>query len=168
MALQSTTALANITLQSASAQITFSGIPSSFRDLVIVMQGSPADTAYPVHALRFNGDTSNNYSYVGMTGSGSAASAGNNNSLSYASLGQAYGIGPATSSNFVTIAHVMDYSATDKRKTMLVRNNVAGTGVEAQTVRWASTSAITSIVVIPSSGAGFAAGTTISLYGVIA
>lgn len=168
MALQSTTALANVTLQSASAQVTFSGIPSSFRDLVVVLAGTPADTAYPVHALRFNGDTGSYYAYVGMTGNGSAAAAGHNASLSYASLGQAYGIGPATSSNFVTIAHIMDYSATDKRKTMLVRNNVPGTGVEAQAVRWANTDAITSITVITSSGAGFAAGTTISLYGVIA
>jgi hypothetical protein len=168
MALQSTTALANITLQSVSAQVTFSGIPSSFRDLVVVLNGTPADTSYPVHALRFNGDTSNNYAYVGMTGSGSAAAAGNNNSLAYASLGQAYGIGPATSSNFSTIAHIMDYSATDKRKTMLVRNNVSGTGVEAQAVRWANTAAITSITVITSGGAGFAAGTNVSLYGVIA
>lgn len=167
MALQSTTALATITLQAASAQITFSGIPSSFRDLVVVLNGTPADTAYPVHALRFNGDTGNNYAYVGMTGNGSTASAGNNNSLAYASLGQAYGIGPATSSNFSTIAHIMDYSATDKRKTVLVRNNVPGTGVEAQAVRWANTAAITAIEVITSSGAGFAAGTTIGLYGVI-
>jgi hypothetical protein len=60
----------------------------------------------------------------------------------------------------------MDYAATDKHKTVLTRNNVSGTGVEAQAARWANTAAITSVTVITSSGAGFATGTVISLYGV--
>ena len=60
----------------------------------------------------------------------------------------------------------MDYSTTDKHKTMIVRNNVPGTGVEAQGVRWASTAAINSVTVITSSGAGFATGTVISLFGI--
>ena len=158
--------LATVTLGGSDASIVFSNIPAIFKDLVITLNGTPADTAYPVHALRFNGDTANNYSYVGMTGNGSSAASGNNGSLGYASLGQAYGIGPATSSNFATIANIMDYAATDKHKTMLARNNVSGTGVEAQAVRWASTAAINSVTVITSSGAGFATGTVISLYGV--
>jgi hypothetical protein len=158
--------LATVTLGGSDASIVFSNIPAIFKDLVITLNGTPADTAYPVHALRFNGDTANNYSYVGMTGNGSSGGSGNNSSLGYASLGQAYGIGPATSSNFATIANIMDYAATDKHKTMLVRNNVSGTGVEAQGVRWASTAAINSVTVITSSGAGFATGTVISLYGV--
>jgi len=158
--------LATVTLGGSDASIVFSNIPAIFKDLVITLNGTPADTAYPVHALRFNGDTANNYSYVGMTGNGSSAGSGNNGSLGYASLGQAYGIGPATSSNFATIANIMDYAATDKHKTMLARNNVSGTGVEAQAVRWASTAAINSVTVITSSGAGFATGTVISLFGV--
>jgi hypothetical protein len=158
--------LATVTLGGSDADIVFSNIPAIFKDLVITLNGTPADTAYPVHALRFNSDTANNYSYTGMTGSGSSAASGNNGSLGYASLGQAFGIGPSTSSNFATIANIMDYAATDKHKTMLARNNVSGTGVEAQAVRWASTAAINSVTVITSSGAGFATGTVISLYGV--
>lgn len=157
--------LANVTLTGSDASIVFSNIPATFKDLVITLNGTPADTAYPVHALRFNSDTGNNYSYVGMSGNGSSAASGNNGSLSYASLGQAYGVGPSTSSNFATIAHIMDYAA-DKHKTVLSRNNVPGTGVEAQAARWANTAAITSVTVITSSGAGFATGTTINLYGV--
>jgi hypothetical protein len=60
----------------------------------------------------------------------------------------------------------MDYTASDKHKTVLARNNVPGTGVEAQAARWANNNAITSITVITSSGAGFATGTVISIYGI--
>jgi hypothetical protein len=61
----------------------------------------------------------------------------------------------------------MDYSATDKHKTVLVRSNAASTGVEAIAQRWASTAAITSILVFPSTGS-WAAGGTFSLYGIVA
>lgn len=158
--------LATITLTGSDASITFSSLPSIYRDIVITLNGTPADNAYPVHALRFNGDSANNYSYVGMSGNGSSPASGSNGSLNYASLGQAWGIGPSTSSNFATIAHVMDYTASDKHKTVLARNNVPGTGVEAQAARWANNNAITSITVITSSGAGFATGTVISIYGI--
>jgi hypothetical protein len=162
------TALATVTLTGSDSSITFSSIPSTYRDLIFVINGTPADTAYPVHALRFNSDSGNNYTYVGMTGNGSSAASGSNSSLSFASLGQAFGIGPGTSSYFSTIAQIMDYSATDKHKTVLVRNNVSGVGVEAQADRWANTAAITSVTLITSGGAGFATGTTINLFGVIA
>jgi hypothetical protein len=158
--------LANVTLTGSDASIVFSNISAIYKDLVITLNGTPADTAYPVHALRFNSDTGNNYSYVGIRANGSSASSGENSTMAYASLGQGYGVGPSTSSNFATTASIMDY-ATDKHKTMLVRNNVSGTGVEAQAVRWASTSVINSITVITTSGAGFATGTTINLYGVV-
>jgi hypothetical protein len=160
--------LNQITLAAASSSVTFSSIPQNYEDLVIVLNGSPADTAYPVNALRFNGDSGNNYSYVGMSGTGSGTGSGTNSSMGYASLGQAYGTGPSTSSRFATVAQIFDYSEIDKHKTMLSRNNVSDAGTEAQVVRWASTSAITSISVITSSGAGYATGTTFSLYGIVA
>jgi hypothetical protein len=158
--------LATITLTGSDASITFSSLPTTFRDIVITINGTPADTAYPVHALRFNGDSGNNYLYIGVTGNGSSASSGANTSLNYASLGQAFGIGPSTSSNFATIASIMDYRASDKHKIVLARNDVPGTGVEAQAVRWANNDPITSINLITSSGAGFATGTVISIYGI--
>jgi hypothetical protein len=168
MALQSTAALATVTLQAASSVITFSSIPNNYADLILVLRGAPADTSYAVLALRFNNDSGNSYTYVGMTGNGATVGSGSNGSLSYASLGQGYGLGPSTSSVFTTVVSIFDYATTNKHKTLVSRNNVADTGVEAQLARWANTSAISSISVLPSSGAGFAAGTTASLYGRIA
>jgi hypothetical protein len=63
----------------------------------------------------------------------------------------------------------MDYSATNKHKTVLVRADNANSITMAHAARWANTSAITSIVLTSFEGAGnFAIGSTFSLYGVIA
>jgi hypothetical protein len=70
------------------------------------------------------------------------------------------------------IIQVMDYSATDKHKSVLVRANSdapSQNGVVAAVAgRWASTSAVTSVVLLPEVGPNFASGSTFNLFGVIA
>jgi hypothetical protein len=73
-----------------------------------------------------------------------------------------------SSSQGVNTVQVMDYSATDKHKTLLARASYAGNQAQAAAARWASTSAITSITLFMDAGRSFATGTTFSLYGVIA
>jgi hypothetical protein len=104
-----------------------------------------------------------------MTGSGSVAGS----AISYANgtfvdLGTAYGAGPSTSSRFNLVAHYLDYSAPDKHKTVLVRVDTSDTGTQASVSRWAATDTVTSLTVVTSGGAGFASGSTFSLYGRIA
>jgi len=65
----------------------------------------------------------------------------------------------------------MDYSATDKHKTVLVKRGVSdatGYSVGMEAGRWASTSAITSINIFDQSGDTFDAGSSFALYGVAA
>ena len=52
--------------------ITFSSIPSTFTDLVLIDNGkfSASDNSY---AMTFNGDTASNYSYTYLLGSGTSA-----------------------------------------------------------------------------------------------
>jgi hypothetical protein len=59
----------------------------------------------------------------------------------------------------------MDYSATDKHKTVLVRSNIPADTVAAHAVRWANTAAITTVGVAAISGT-WSAGTTFALYGI--
>jgi hypothetical protein len=59
----------------------------------------------------------------------------------------------------------MDYSVTDKQKTVLSRTN-SSFGTDITAGRWASTSAITSVTVYPSSG-DFEIGSTFALYGIV-
>jgi len=61
----------------------------------------------------------------------------------------------------------MDYSATDKHKTILNRVNAASSIVEAVAARWANAAAVTSVAVQTQTGT-FSSGMTLALYGVAA
>jgi len=152
------TPLATVTLGGTDADITFGSIPATYRDLVLIVQGKT--TANVAFYARFNSDsTSANYPRVGMAGYGSTAA-----SFS--------GTEPGIQASFGTTANtwilnVMDYSVTDKHKTVLSRLGKDTEEVNAIATRWANTAAITSVQFITASST-FAAGTTFSLYGVIA
>jgi hypothetical protein len=163
MALQSMTALASITLQSASSSVTFSGIPQNYRDLILVVAGSATASA-SLTFIRLNGDTGSNYSNVFARGNGSnAASSSETTTGAWFFYGnQVLGVDQSNA-----ISQIMDYSATDKHKSILTRaniNNALGPSVEMTASRWASTVAVTSLQVYVSSN-NFAAGSTFNLYG---
>jgi hypothetical protein len=151
-------ALATTTLSSATSSVTFGSIPATFKDLVLVANGSTASGAENI-LLRFNSDTGSNYSSVFMLGSGSSALSGTVSSTSI--FGGGFG---ATRAN--ALWQIMDYSATDKHKTTLNRTDRADDAAYAWAGRWANTSAITTIQVRLGGALSFAAGTTISLYGI--
>ena len=155
------TALATITLGSNDSELVFSNIPSGYRDLILVINGSVNFAGPDSTLMRFNGDTGSNYSNVRMVGTGSAAT-------SYSDTAAYAYIGVETSSRlFTIITQIMDYSATDKHKTLLSRGNQDDGWVTAFAARWANTAAITSVSVLANaSGVVFYAGTTFSLYGI--
>lgn len=155
------TALANITLGASASTVTFSSISGAYRDLVLVSQNTQGTGATSAGLrLRFNGDTASNYPYVNMAGNGSATSSGSG------TLTEVVGglVDPAQS---IVIYNILDYAATDKHKVVLVRGDNSAVNTVATVVRWASTSAITTILAYPTSGT-FAAGSTFALYGVSA
>lgn len=136
----------------SAASVTFSSIPATYRDIIIVVRGS-ITSAGDVW-MRFNGDSGSNYTFVQMAGNGSSASS--------SSGSQTFGqISNTGSGEIAAIASVMDYSATDKHKTILSRNT--GDIVRAWAVRWANTAAINQIQVSAASSFSTA---TISLYGI--
>lgn len=151
-------ALANTTLGSATTTVTFSSIPATYRDLVLVIAGTATATDQMV--IRFNSSTTG-YSEVAMLGSASGATSftATVNRLSQIALS-------TTQSN--GIMHIMDYSATDKHKTALYRNNLGGSSTYAVAGRWADTSAITSILLgLETGGNTFASGCSFALYGIV-
>lgn len=151
--------LANITLGSTATTVTFSSISQSYADLIFVLTNAGSGYRYRV---RFNSDTGTNYNAIYMEGNGSTAGSQTDTSLAWIPL-ENYN----TFTNMKSfICQVMDYSAADKHKNMLVRGN-GDTGTVAGIGRWANTSAITSIQFFPNTGS-FAAGSTFALYGVSA
>jgi hypothetical protein len=156
------TPLANVTLASSASSVTFSSIPATYRDLILVSSIRTGTTTDNV--LRLNGDTGSNYSTNVMYGDGS-------NAFSAAAT-WAYGFFSYSNSTNpeANITQFLDYSATDKHKTFLSKQGAAANLVGARVGRWASTNAITTIQLNAGIVATttFTSGSTFSLYGVIA
>lgn len=153
------TPLANLTLSSSASSVTFSSIPATYRDLRIVIAGTTSAGVNTV--LRFNSDSGNNYTGVLMYGTGSGSgTSGTFGAGSFAYFGALW---TGQGNNTVDI---MDYSATDKHKTLISRYNSAANEVGAMASRWASTSAVNSITILTASAATYASGTTFAIYGI--
>jgi hypothetical protein len=163
--------LATITLASTASSVTFSSIPATYRDLVLVMNARiTASVSAATSFAYFNGDTGANYTCVSMQGRQTGASVESSTEPRF-DLGRIANSSSGSTTNGANIIQIMDYSATDKHKTGLARgNNLPNESltVIAVAARWASTAAINSIEIDESSGTSFAIGSTFSLYGIAA
>jgi hypothetical protein len=133
-------------------------------------------TSYTVNSddsisLRFNSDTGSSYSQVFALGyvSGTFATGYTSDRMGVF----AFAASASGNTNFgVAIANIMDYSATDKHKTVLGRgNNMPDSSVTMSASRWANTAGITSILMTPDrflqgASSAFVAGSTFALYGI--
>lgn len=146
----------------SSATVTFSSIPSTYTDIVLV--ANPVFTTDANINIRINGDTGSNYSDTYLRGNGSTASSSRDTSqtLIYFS-GTSVGVTSANRDN--GIAHFMNYANTTTYKTVLHRYNQVGQMVLAEVGLWRNTAAITSISVIATAG-NFDALSTFTLYGI--
>ena len=142
--------------------MTFSSLPTSgYRDLVLVIKDLAVTGASGNVRIRFNGDTTDgNYSRVQMAGVSNGTKSGStaNGHFFY----DLYDI-----QSQPTIVNIMDYSATDKHKSSLLRFSGIDSYIVASSHRWANTAAITSIAIVPN-GFSFAAASTFALYGIAA
>jgi len=148
-------ALATTTLASSASSVTFSSIDQSYGDLVLVVSGTNTVGLTSI-LLRFNSDTGSNYSRVFMEGDGSGPD-------SVSSTDSSLKAALISNSEGVSIMQILDYSATDKHKSLLAR--AATDRPRAVAGRYASTSAITTMEVLSESD-DFDTGTTFSLYGI--
>lgn len=162
------TPIATTTLSSAAASYTFSSIPSTYTDLVIVGSirvSKPSDVSAGT-LLRFNGDSGSNYSTTLLTGSGtSPAATSRNTSNTYIVYADVAALN-TTSEYTAVIWNFMNYSNNTTYKTVLGRSNPPDS-TRALVGLWRSTSAINSITIYGSSY-DIAAGTTLTLYGITA
>jgi hypothetical protein len=158
--------IATTTLGSAQASVTFSTISGSYTDLVLV-----ANWGVSVNGdgtiIRFNSDTGNNYSDTELYGTGSSAASQRRSNASFIDITRAIA-GDGTNIYTNAIINIQNYSNTTTYKTALLRSNLAtGTyaGVAALVGLWRSTSAITSITILPASN-NLLSGSTFTLYGI--
>jgi hypothetical protein len=152
--------IASNTLGSAAADVTFSSIPATFTDLILVTQHTCATGSNNQLAIRPNSDSSYIYSRTFLTGDGSTASS--SRFTGEQAIFPSY-VGNNTDLTNV-ITQFMDYSNTTTFKTILSRTNAANYP-RAQVTLWRSTTAITSLYIYPYSGT-FATGSVFKLYGI--
>jgi len=155
--------LATVTLSTSATSITFAGIPVGYSHLQI--RGTYTGTDVPIP--RFNGDSGSNYSFHGLRGNGSAASAyavTNNNNLQLGTV-----VSPTSTYPLSFIFDIFDYANVNKYKTTrsLGGSDQNGSGgPDFSSGVWMNTSAITSIT-IPIGGSGTAYQySTFALYGI--
>lgn len=156
------TPLANITLGTAASSIVFASIPSTFRDLVVVFAGQGSTDIQA--RLRLNGITTAIYNSQRLSASfGSTTAQG----LTGQTLSTLSEIAKARTTSALQLnINIMDYSTTDRHKTIINRAINAFTGSELVINRWANTGAVNSVTILTSTG-NWAAGTTAAIYGIV-
>ena len=163
-------AIATQTLGSATGIITFSSIPQTYTDLIMVVSAKVTSATYDISAIRVNSVTSN-YSRTYLEGSGSSATSGR--ATAEISLRAGYLPGTNyTSQLSADIYHFMNYSNTTTYKTVLCRHNAVNTSTNFNVVTQVSliptTSAITQITLQTANGANLNTGSTFQLFGIAA
>ncbi len=167
MAASSTyTPIATYTASSA-ASYTFSSIPGTYTDLIIIInaKNSNAGTAVNNWRFQFNGDTASNYSDIFITGNGSTVTSSRDNNQSELYFGLA---NQTSNYNSVSIANIMNYSNTTTYKTLISTGAAADANyANASIGMWRSTSAINSIKIYAGGSPTTFTG-TVTLYGITA
>ena len=166
--------IATVTVGSGgAANVQFTSIPSTYTHLQIRGIGRSADAANTGDTIRIrlNADTGSNYSTHALAGDGSTAY------IAQAAASQTSGYGTAiprngqTASSFgVTFIDILDYTNTNKYKT--IRNlggsdvNGSGGNIVFGSTAWLSTNAVTSITLFPATATNFQQYSHFALYGI--
>ena len=151
--------IATQTLGSTAATVTFSSIPGTYTDLVLVTNNTSSGGLAGVYLENINGNTATDYSSTKIFGTGTVASSDRNTSDT------SVNIALSNSTQCNNIFHFLNYSNTTTFKTVLARGNSGGTGqTRASIALFRSTAAITSFRL---SGVTFDIGSTFTLYGIL-
>lgn len=155
--------IASNVLTTNSTSVTFSSIPNTYRDLILVITArQTAGTGQ--NQLRFNSVSLSQYANVSMEGTGSARQSvgGTGNAWIYVNFNN----GDLDAQFSTTIIQIFDY-AINKNKTILSRGNNLGSGtsVGANAHGWANTDAIDTIL-CQASGT-YQSGSSFYLYGIV-
>ena len=152
--------IATSTLGSSQADVTFSSIPATYTDLVLISNVKLTTSGGEYIAYQLNSNTSVVYSSTYLYGTGSSALSGR---VSDEASGR---FGNGGISNFeVNITNFNNYSNTTTNKTVISRSSLTGSFTLVYCSLWRNTSAINSIRLFPST-ANWASGSTFTLYGI--
>jgi hypothetical protein len=150
-------ALATVTLGSAASSVTFSSIPATYRDLVLVADVIGTSTSSAAFVLNTDATTTNYNRVINIgfgSGGGTPFAANENNVFGMNTAGRTF-----------AIFQIQDSSATDKHKTSLYRITDPDAETVMGAIRWSNTAAVTSVRL--STAGSFATGSRFDLYGIV-
>ena len=161
------TPIATTTLGSAAASYTFSSIPSTYTDLILVSNPKVSANQEAVQ-VQFNTDTSSgstNYSFTQLYGDGTSASSSRTSNYSSIYLSN----GTSASNYGAGIFHIMNYSNTTTHKPVIGRFAEAAYVAWSGVGLWRNTAAINSITLtVSGTSKTLSSGSTFTLYGITA
>jgi hypothetical protein len=166
-----------ITASGTPTSVTFSSIPSTYTDLILVcsFQNTATVTTGDLRILMyFNGTTgTTNYSSTQMWGDGSTAQSARNSNRG--AIDNIFQSATANTGEFGMMTYnIMNYANTTTYKTTVFRQNTVnaqtnGMGAGASVGLWRSTAAISSITLLNRvSSELWSNGSTFTLYGILA
>jgi hypothetical protein len=154
--------IATQTLTAAVASVTFSNIPNTYTDLVVIINaGGSVNTNI---SMRFNGDSASNYSITAIAGDGTASSNRRTSQTAMRLDENAYTGTTLAASNL--IVSIMNYANTTTYKTVLSRSNNAAVGTSAIVGLWYATAAAINQVAINSVSGNWITGSSFTIYGI--
>lgn len=152
-----------------TANIVFSNIPSNFQHLQVrgIMRTDRAVT-YTNSSFRFNSDTGSNYAWHYINGSGSGTPAVGGSGSTSVMYGNIVGASSTASCFQGFILDVLDYSNSNKNKTIRLLDGYDANGSGQMALwsgHWRNTSVVTSITIFVD-GFNLIANSHIALYGI--
>ena len=162
--------IATITATGGETSLNFTSIPGTYASLQVrgISRDTDAGTGWNFGGIRVNNDTGSNYASHFLRGNGSAVAASGSATVTTGNGILAIGNGSTAGIFGAAIFDLQDYASTARYKTIrsFIGGDSNGAGLVYLTSSlWQSTSAITSIQILPGATA-FAAGSTFALYGI--
>lgn len=163
-------ALDTATVDTAVAFVTFSSIPATYTDLVLVTNAPSLGGGNNSNGYRFelNGDTGTNYSTTLLSSDSTATPAASREATQ--TRGRLGFLGQTANTASTGVSHFMNYANATTYKSVISRTATASSNNDANAYvgssLWRSTAAINAIKLTLSDGSNFPVGTTFSLYGV--
>lgn len=167
--------IASTTLGSSQTTVTFSGISSSYTDLLVKWSTRTDRSGFPSDQMTFrfnNVTTNNNYGFTNLNSSGSSRSSSSSGNVSYIEGGNGANAPTSTANNFsngeIYIPNYVLSSVSKPVGLYVVTENNASTsnGLSIVSGIFLPTSAINRIDIGTLFGTNFVAGSTFYLYGI--
>jgi hypothetical protein len=165
------TLISSNVLSSSAASVTFSSIPATYTDLVIraSVRGNDATRTFGAITIKFNADTTTNYSYLLLFGNGSSASADKGTSQTTTTAFYTNG-DAATANSFGNIEiYIPSYTASQNKPLSsfgVSETNDATARMGVAAGLWRNTAAITTITLTDYLGTNFLTSSSFYLYGI--